>query len=86
MTQIEPNRCCHECRENIPWLVNDTLSDSAAAEVREHIRDCLDCRADFELHEKMQAAVLAGTPMMTMTLLTSCSRTITLVCFRSCFD
>lgn len=66
MTQSDPDQCCHEYREDIPWLVNGTLSDPAAAAVHEHIGHCSDCRADLELHEEMRATSLgnAVVPMM----------------------
>lgn len=58
MTQSNPDQCRHECRDDIPWLVNGTLSGLAAAAVREHLEHCSDCRADFELHNEMRAALL----------------------------
>ena len=69
MTQSDPDQCRHECREDIPWLVNGTLSDPAAAAVREHLEYCSDCRADFEMHEEMRAAMLGNEviPMMPTT-------------------
>lgn len=69
MIQNDPDQCCHESRESIPWLVNGTLSGPAAAAVREHLKDCSDCQADLELHEEMRTAVLGNevTPMMPTT-------------------
>lgn len=69
MTKSDLDQCCHESRADIPWLVNSTLSDSAAAAVREHIQECSDCQSDFELHEHMRAAALGSevTPMMPAT-------------------
>ena len=58
MIQSDPDQCLHACREDIPWLVNGTLSDPAAAAVHEHLKYCSDCRADFEMHEEMRAALL----------------------------
>ena len=53
MTQSNPDKCCHECREDIPWLLNGTLSSSAAEAVREHINDCSDCQADLEMNTEL---------------------------------
>jgi hypothetical protein len=63
------DQCCHESRSDIPWLLNGTLSDSAAEAVREHLKVCSDCQADLEAHENMRAAVLGSevTPMMPAT-------------------
>lgn len=69
MTNTELEKCCHESRTDIPWLLNGTLSDSRAAEVREHMKECSDCQADLELHEQMRATVLGSelTPMVPAT-------------------
>lgn len=69
MTKNDVDQCCHESRPDIPWLLNGTLSDSAAAAVREHLKVCSVCQADFESHEQMRAAVLGSevTPMMPAT-------------------
>ena len=69
MTKSDPDQCCYESRADIPWLLNGTLSESAAAAVREHIRDCSDCQADLDSHKHMRAAVLGRevTPMMPAT-------------------
>ena len=69
MTNTAPDRCCDESRENIPWYVNGTLSAAAAADLREHIKDCSDCKADIEIHEDMNASVLGRglTPMIPVT-------------------
>jgi hypothetical protein len=63
------DQCCHESRSDIPWLLNGTLSDSAAESVREHLKECSDCQADLEAHENMRAVVLGSdvTPMMPAT-------------------
>ncbi len=59
------NQCSHESRADIPWLLNGTLSDSAAAVLRKHLESCNDCRADLESHKTMRSAVLGNdvTPM-----------------------
>lgn len=69
MTDVDPDKCSDKNRENIPWYLNGTLSDSDALAVREHIENCADCRADVELHSSMRASVLGRelTPMMPAT-------------------
>lgn len=66
MKNSDLNQCCHESREEIPWLLNGTLSDSAAAAVTEHIQHCNVCQADFESHTQLRDAVLGSqvTPMV----------------------
>ncbi len=66
MTQSNPDQCRHECRDDIPWLVNGTLSDPAAAAAREHLGHCSECRADFELHNEMRVALLGKEVMPLM--------------------
>ena len=58
MTKDQPDQCRSNLRQNIPWYLNGTLSDSDAALLKAHIESCADCRADVELHASMQAAVL----------------------------
>ena len=58
MNKVEPDQCSNSLRQNIPWYLNGTLSESDAALVRDHIEQCADCRADVELHSSMQSAVL----------------------------
>jgi len=69
MINRDPDRCRDESRENIPWYINGTLSDTAALAVREHIKGCSDCQADFELHTAMRAQVLGRevTPIIPAT-------------------
>jgi len=69
MTDVDTDKCSDKNRENIPWYLNGTLSDSDALAVREHIEDCADCRADVELHSSMRASVLGRelTPIMPAT-------------------
>lgn len=69
MIRNNQDPCCDASRENIPWLVNGTLSGSTAAAVREHIEDCRQCQADLQLHEEMRIAALGSevTPMMPTT-------------------
>ena len=69
MNKSDLDQCCHESQSDIPWLLNGTLSDSAAAAVREHLKVCGDCQADLEAHENMRASVLGTevTPMMPAT-------------------
>ena len=66
MNKSELDQCRHESRTDIPWLINGTLSDSAAAELLEHLEVCSDCKVDFESHEYMRAAALGNevTPLM----------------------
>lgn len=63
MINREPDQCRDESRENIPWYVNGTLSGTAALAVREHLKGCSDCQADFELHTAMRAQVLGREVM-----------------------
>jgi len=58
MNKVEPDQCSSSLRQNIPWYLNGTLSESDASLVRDHIEQCADCRADVELHSSMQSAVL----------------------------
>ena len=58
MTKLQPDQCRSNLRQNIPWYLNGTLSDSDAALLKAHIESCADCRADIELHSSMQGAVL----------------------------
>ena len=66
MTQSNPDKCCHKCREDIPWLLNGTLSNSAAEAVREHIEDCSDCQADLEMQTELRDVIRGSevTPIM----------------------
>jgi hypothetical protein len=69
VNKSELDQCRHESRTDIPWLLNGTLSDSAAAVLLEHLKVCSDCKADFESHEYMRAAALGNevTPLMPTT-------------------
>lgn len=69
MEKNDLGMCRHESRADIPWLVNGTLPDPAAAAVREHIKECSDCQADFAAHEHMRSAVLGRevTPIIPAT-------------------
>lgn len=66
MEKCDLNQCCHDSRTDIPWLLNGTLSDSAAAAATEHIQECSVCQADFESHKQLRDAVLGSdvTPMV----------------------
>lgn len=57
-TKVQPDQCRSSLRQNIPWYLNGTLSDSDAALLKAHIESCADCRADVDLHSSMQGAVL----------------------------
>lgn len=65
MTKLTQEQCCADCRADIPWYVNGTLSDRAAGILREHLKSCGECRSDFELHAEMRGSVLGRelTPM-----------------------
>lgn len=69
MNKVDPDQCRDRQRENIPWLVNGSLSDVEAEAVRAHIEGCAVCRADVELHMSMRSAVLGGavTPIRSAT-------------------
>jgi hypothetical protein len=58
MNKIETDQCRSSLRQNIPWYLNGTLSESEASLLKEHIEQCVDCRADVELHSDMKSAVL----------------------------
>lgn len=58
MTEAQTNSCQSPLRQNIPWYLNGTLSETEAVLVREHIDGCADCRADLELHSSMRSTVL----------------------------
>lgn len=65
MSEAQASSCQSPLRQNIPWYLNGTLSETEAVLVREHIDGCPDCRADLELHSSMRSAVLGRevTPM-----------------------
>ena len=69
MISSSPLQCCDESRKNIPWYVNGTLSNGAAAALRAHLEHCDDCQADLRLHTEMRASVLGRelTPMQPAT-------------------
>ena len=69
MNNVEPNQCNNSLRQMIPWYLNNTLSESDAALVKNHVDQCSDCRVDVELHSSMQSAVLGReiTSMMPKT-------------------
>lgn len=69
MTNVDPNQCRDKSRENIPWYLNGTLSDTESEAVRQHIEGCAECRADVELHSSMRESVLGRelTPIMPAT-------------------
>jgi hypothetical protein len=69
MNKVEPDQCSSSLRQSIPWYLNGTLSESDAAQIRNHVEQCSDCRADVELHSSMQSAVLGRevTSMMPKT-------------------
>lgn len=69
MTEAERKSCQSRLRQDIPWYLNDTLSEAEAARVREHIESCADCRADLELHSSMRSTVLGRevTPILPQT-------------------
>jgi hypothetical protein len=69
MNKVEPDQCSSSLRQSIPWYLNGTLSESDAAQIRNHVEQCSDCRADVELHSSVQSAVLGRevTSMMPRT-------------------
>lgn len=50
---------CAEVSSLLPWLLNGTLSEDEAVRVREHLRECADCRR--ELVATRAGAELFGT-------------------------
>lgn len=66
MSEAQANSCQSPLRQDIPWYLNGTLSETEAALIREHIESCEDCRADIELHSSMRSAALGCevTPML----------------------
>jgi len=69
MTEAQENSCQNPLRQDIPWYLNGTLSETEAALLQEHIDSCPDCCADFELHSSMRSAVLGRevTPILPKT-------------------
>lgn len=69
MTKAQENSCHSRLRQDIPWYLNGTLSETEAALVREHLESCTDCRADLELHSTMRSTVLGRdvTPILPKT-------------------
>ena len=66
MSEAQVISCESRLRQDIPWYLNGTLSETDAALVRAHIESCDDCRADLELHSSMRSAVLGRevTPIL----------------------
>lgn len=58
MSEAQSNSCQSRLRQDIPWYLNGTLSETDAALVRAHIESCDDCRADLELQSSIRSAVL----------------------------
>lgn len=58
MNNADSMTCCDERRENIPWLVNGTLSKEESSLLEAHLENCSECRADLLLHQNLLAAVL----------------------------
>lgn len=46
--------------ELLPWMVNGTLDNAEEAEVREHVSNCVTCRAQLKLLAELDAAVQQG--------------------------
>ena len=69
MTEADRNSCQSRLRQDIPWYLNDTLTEAETTRVREHIESCADCRADLELHSSMRSTVLGRevTPILPQT-------------------
>jgi hypothetical protein len=46
----------------LPWFVNGTLDASQAQRVRDHLADCVQCRADLAWQQRLRAAAPHEAP------------------------
>jgi hypothetical protein len=43
--------------ESIPWVINESASESERAHLEEHLNTCADCRNEYAFHLKLQAGI-----------------------------
>lgn len=46
--------------DQIPWIVNDTLSDSERPAIEAHLESCADCREELAFQRRLAAAIDVG--------------------------
>ena len=51
---------CPQCKARLPEFVEGTLAPTAAAQVRAHLDDCAQCRAELARWEQVRTAVAAA--------------------------
>jgi anti-sigma factor RsiW len=47
--------------DQIPWMVNGSLPESARLSVQTHLENCADCREELEFQRRLAAAVESGS-------------------------
>jgi anti-sigma factor RsiW len=47
--------------DQIPWIVNGTLPESARLSVQAHLENCPDCREELEFQQRLAAAIESGS-------------------------
>ncbi len=55
--------CDHEAARLLPWLVAGALSEQETRRVREHMRDCAVCEADWQREQQLQS-LLCDEPVV----------------------
>jgi hypothetical protein len=64
-----------EMREQLPELMHGVLRADVAAEMRAHVAQCADCRAELELLERVRSVLVApSTPVDTTRILAKLPR------------
>ena len=62
MNQAQQTLEHEELVKLLPWYVNGTLDDDERSHIRQHIRDCADCRENAEMLAEVSHAVRSGSP------------------------
>jgi hypothetical protein len=47
--------------DQIPWMVNGSLPESARLSVQTHLENCADCREELEFQRRLAAAIESGS-------------------------